>query len=147
MCISTGEVKEEKEALKNRKSAKPQFKKLYFPRRVAGGFYSLLPPSTSSFIAFQVGEKPPGSREPDLQMLALAAAVLALQSSLVTLKDVFYYPRFGARLEISGGLCGSKGTFARSFSLLIKPGTIVFPVIRDSPPTEQELCFNGTGTK
>lgn len=62
-------------------------------------------------------------------MLALAAAVVALQSSSVTLKDIFYYPRFRARLEISGGLCGSKGTFARSFSLLIKPGTIVFSLL------------------
>lgn len=80
-------------------------------------------------------------------MLAFAAAGVALRSSSVALKDVFYCPRFRARLEISSGLCDSKGTFTGSFSLLIKPGTIVFPVIRDSPPTEQELCFSGTGTK
>lgn len=82
-----------------------------------------------------------------MQILALAAVAVALQSSSVTTKDVFYYPCFRAHPEISSGLCGSKGTFTRSLSLLIKPGTIVFPIIRNFPPTEQELCFDGTYTK
>lgn len=49
--------------LENCKSDKPVVKKLNFPWCVAVGIYSLLPPPTSSFIAFQVGEKHASSRE------------------------------------------------------------------------------------
>ena len=111
--------------------------------------WDFLPSSLPCLVLYSFPGRRKASRQrgADLQMSARAAAVVALQSSSVTLKDGFYCPRFRARLEISGGLWGSKGTFAGSFSLLIKPGTIVFPVTRGSPPTEQELCFSGTGTK